>query len=315
MIIVTGAAGFIGSNLVWELNRQGYRDIVLVDEFDSSNKFRNLNRLYYQEIMTPEQFLNNLDDYGDAEVVFHQGANADTTEHDGAKMMRQNYDYSKVLYKWSQRIGCRFIYASTAATYGDGVNGFTPERANEDPLNIYGFSKLAFDRYVEQQTPNAQVVGMRYFNVYGPMEGHKGRMASVPWHLMNQAKKEGRMRIFEGSSQFLRDFIHVDDVIKVNLFFFNNPHVSGLFNVGTGKTRSFEEMGNILTSLIPSANLETIPFPEDLKGRYQEYTCAELTSLIQAGFENNWISLEEGLADYYQHFVSYAGYRPSPDDG
>ena len=312
MIIVTGAAGFIGSNLVWALNARGYKDILLVDELDSSSKFRNLNHLYYTDILTPEDFLVNIEQYNHAEVVFHQGANADTTDHNGARMMRQNYEYSKKLFEWCQRDNRRFIYASTAATYGNGDNGFSPERQNEEPLNVYGFSKLAFDRFVEHQSCHAQVAGMRYFNVYGPMEAHKGRMASVPWHLMNQAKSEGTMRLFDGSEKFRRDFIHVDDIIRVNLFLMDNANVSGLFNVGTGNARSFEDMGNILSALMPSSSLETIPFPEDLKGRYQEYTCADLSSLYEAGYKSDWITLEGGLADYYHHFVHHLGYRPAP---
>ncbi len=312
MIIVTGGAGFIGSNLVWTLNARGYKNIVIVDELDSSNKFRNLNHLFFEDLLTPEQFIQNLDDYKNAEVVFHQGANATTTEYDGAKMMRQNFEYSKALFTWCQQRQRRFIYASTAATYGDGDNGFVPGRHCEDPLNVYGFSKLIFDRYVEQKEKTSQVAGMRYFNVYGPMEGHKGRMASVPWHLMKQAKHEGKMRLFEGSEHFLRDFVHVDDVVKVNIFLMDNPDISGLFNVGTGCVRSFTDMGNILNQLIPSAQLKIIPFPEDLNGRYQKYTCADLTMLEKTGFKNKWITLEQGLTDYHHHFEKYQGYRPAP---
>ncbi|MCY4330630.1 MAG: ADP-glyceromanno-heptose 6-epimerase [Endozoicomonadaceae bacterium] len=310
MIIVTGAAGFIGSNLVWALNRQGLTDIVLVDQMDSTDKFKNLHHLHFRNLITPDDFLISLDSYNSATIVFHQGAITDTTLSDGARMMQQNYDYSKQLLSWCQRDHRRFIYASSAAVYGDGNNGFAIERQSENPLNIYGFSKLMFDRYMEQQLSHAQIVGLRYFNVYGPQEKHKGRMASVPWHLMNQARNSSTMRLFEGSEHFKRDFVHVDDVIKVNLFFMDNPHLSGLFNIGTGEARTFADIGEILLKLMPFSSLQTIPFPKDLKGRYQKSTCADLSLLYAAGYHEPWISPEDGIADYHHYFINLGGYRP-----
>ena len=302
----------IGSNLVWALNLRGHSDIVLVDRLDKTDKFRNLNHLFFRDIITPEAFLANPGSYSDADVVFHQGAISATTEYDGARVMQHNYEYSRELYNWCKRDGRRFIYASTAATYGDGNHGFTPGRESEAPLNVYGFSKLVFDRFLEQQSFNAQVAGLRYFNVYGPGEGHKERMASVPWHLMRQAENEKKMHLFEGSEEFYRDFVYIDDVIKVNLFLLDHPEISGLFNVGTGQARSFYDLGSILNGLMPEALLELIPFPDDLKGRYQKYTCADLSSLYAGGYENSWTALEDGLKDYHHHFVNYGGYRPAP---
>ena len=300
MIIVTGGAGFIGSNLVLGLNRIGRSDILVVDDLRLGTKHRNLNRARFLDILGKQELLDELPNLNDVEVIFHQGACADTTESDGRYMMKNNYEYSKRLLHFAAERGIRFLYASSAAVYGSGRQGFREEPACEDPLNIYGFSKLAFDNYVRQRLAEirTQVVGLRYFNVYGPNEFHKGRMASVALHLFEQLQKGGKMQLFEGSGQFLRDFVHVEDAVAVNLAFMNRP-VSGIFNCGTGQARAFTEIASALCARHGRGELEFIPFPADLSGKYQRFTQADLQRLRAAGYEAPFVPLEEGVARYY----------------
>ncbi len=310
MIVVTGGAGFIGCNLVKGLNDAGEDDIVVVDNLSNAGKHLNLNRLQFRDYLDKEEFLDQLDSFRDIDAIFHQGACSSTTESDGRYMMANNYRYSKSLLHHSLENGINFLYASSAAVYGDGMRGFIEESACEYPLNVYGFSKFAFDNYVRRQLPKAssQVLGLRYFNVYGPQENHKGRMASVAFHLFNQLHDKGTMRLFEGSEGFRRDFIHVHDTVKINLHFYQSKS-RGIFNAGTGQARSFQEIADVLQRMHKGGTLEYIPFPEDLRGKYQEYTEANTDSLRNAGYSEDFISLEEGLRLYYEQLTASLGYH------
>jgi ADP-L-glycero-D-manno-heptose 6-epimerase len=310
VIILTGGAGFIGSNLVLALNRMGRQDILVVDNLHKAIKHRNLNCARFLDYVPKEELLALLPTLDDVDAIFHQGACSDTTESDGRYMMHNNYQFSKQLLHFALERGVKLIYASTAAVYGDGEQGFREEPACEYPLNVYGFSKLAFDNYVRQRLPQSpiQIVGLRYFNVYGPQERHKGRMASVAMHLYDQLAAGQTMRLFEGSADFKRDFVHVDDVVAVNLFFLHG-HKSGIFNCGSGLAQSFEQIALGLRALHGSGEIEPIPFPSDLAGKYQRFTQADLTQLRAAGCTHSFLSLEDGLTDYYRQLRTTAGYR------
>jgi len=223
-------------------------------------------------------------------------------------MMSNNYEYSKILLNHCLENKIDFIYASSAAVYGNGDNGFTEEPKAEYPLNVYGFSKFAFDNYVRSVLPEAeiQILGLRYFNVYGPQENHKGRMASVAFHLFNQLQDSGKMKLFEGSEEFRRDFIFVADAVKINLHFYQTKS-SGIFNAGTGKARSFTDIARAMQSIHGSGEIEEIPFPEDLLGKYQKFTEAGLKNLRESGYADDFTSLEEGVKQYYEQFSSSAG--------
>ena len=229
MIIVTGGAGFIGSNLVRGLNARGLTDVLIVDDMEDGTKHRNLDALSFADLVDYRDFLQELDRYRDVpvEAVFHQGACSDTMQHDGRYMLRVNYEYSKRLLEFS--LGrCPFLYASSASVYGDGDDGFREDPACEHPLNVYAFSKFLFDRHVRTLLPSAktQIAGLRYFNVYGPQESHKGRMASVVFHFHRAITAEKPLSIFEGSSGFRRDFVYVEDAVALNLFLLDNPKVT-----------------------------------------------------------------------------------------
>src|SRR5574337_1873201 len=253
MIIVTGGAGFVGSNLVLALNRRGHTDIIVVDDLKDGSKFRNLVEAEIADYRDKDQFLQQLAGgaLGAIEAVFHNGACSDTTEWNGQYMMAVNYEYSKALLEYCQTHKIPFIYASSAAVYGSG-KVFKEERQYERPLNLYGYSKFLFDQYVRRRMQGgvrSQIVGFRYFNVYGPREQHKGKMASTAFHFNNQVLAEGVCKLFEGSDGYKdgeqrRDFIHVDDVCAVNLWFREHPKVSGIFNLGTGKSQTFNEVAN-----------------------------------------------------------------------
>ena len=308
MIAVTGGAGFIGSNIIKGLNDAGEAEILVVDNLSNGEKHLNLNSLSIADYIDKNDYLSNLDKLQNVSTVFHQGACSSTTEQDGKYMMFNNYEYSKILLNYCLKNKINFIYASSAAVYGNGEKGFIEERESEYPLNVYGFSKFAFDNYVRRILPKAesQVMGLRYFNVYGPQENHKGRMASVAFHLFHQLQETGKMKLFEGSAGFNRDFIHVADTVKINLHFYESK-TSGIFNAGTGKTRSFEDIATTLQHLHGSGKFENIPFPEDLRGKYQEFTEAGLNNLRSAGFTEEFMSLEEGVRQYYQQLSDTDG--------
>ncbi|AXU96960.1 ADP-glyceromanno-heptose 6-epimerase [Erwinia persicina] len=302
MIIVTGGAGFIGSNIIKALNDKGHTDILVVDNLKDGTKFANLADLNIADYMDKEDFLISIladEDFGDVEAVFHEGACSSTTEWDGKYMMDNNYQYSKELLHWCLEHQVPFLYASSAATYGGRNSDFIEERQFEAPLNVYGYSKMLFDHYVRNILPDAQsqVCGFRYFNVYGPREGHKGSMASVAFHLNTQLNNGENPKLFEGSDGFKRDFIYVEDVASVNLWFWENA-VSGIFNCGTGRAESFQEVADAALKYHQSGEIEYIPFPEKLKGRYQAFTLADQTKLRAAGYDKPFKTVAEGVADY-----------------
>ncbi|MGE4268369.1 MAG: ADP-glyceromanno-heptose 6-epimerase [Deferribacterales bacterium] len=311
MIAVTGGAGFIGSNLVKGLNNAGYKDIIISDNLKKSEKHLNLNRLDFTDYVDKEDFIEVFDELApEIDVLFHQGACSDTMETDGHYMMKNNYEYTCALFNKCIEHNVRFIYASSASVYGNGDTGFAEKRENEYPLNVYAFSKFMFDNYLRRYPDNVpiQVAGLRYFNVYGQQENHKGRMASVIRHFFNQYRDSKEIKVFEGSADFLRDFIYIDDVVAVNLYLLNNPKVSGIFNCGTGNCRSFKDIADIFSKRYPDAKITEIPFPEALKGKYQKYTQADLTNLRSTGCDVQFTGLEQGVNAYLDILEKTDGY-------
>lgn len=311
MIIVTGGAGMIGSNIVKALNEKGYNDILVVDNLKDGTKFANIVDLDIADYMDKEDFLvrimsgDNFDEYPPIEAVFHQGACSATTEWDGKYMMLNNYEYSKELMHFCLDRKIHFLYASSAATYGGRTDNFIEEKEFEGALNVYGYSKQQFDNYVRRLWNEAEeagetlspITGFRYFNVYGPHEQHKGSMASVAFHLNTQISKGENPKLFAGSEEFKRDFVYVGDVCKMNLWFWEQG-VSGIFNAGTGNAEPFKAVAEAVNKFHNISEIETIPFPEHLKGRYQEYTQADLTKVRKAGYPHEFKSVAEGVAEY-----------------
>ncbi|MCK6413593.1 MAG: ADP-glyceromanno-heptose 6-epimerase [Azonexus sp.] len=327
--IVTGAAGFIGSNIVKALNARGVTKIIAVDNLTKADKFKNLIDCEIADYLDKNDFIARIQAGhfdGEVDAILHEGACSDTMETDGRYMMENNFRYSTILLDWCQDQDVQFLYASSAATYG-GSNVFKEERQYEGPLNVYGYSKFLFDQIVRQRLakdPSSQIVGFRYFNVYGPREYHKGRMASVAFHNFNQFRAEGKVKLFEGSHGYenggqMRDFVFVGDVAKVNLFFLDHPEKSGIFNLGSGRAQSFNDVAVAtvngclqaksgtenqapltLAELRNQGLLEYTAFPEALKGKYQAFTQADLTRLRAAGYEAPMASVEEGVAEYME---------------
>lgn len=314
--IVTGAAGFIGSKLVEGLNRRGITDVIAVDNLAHADKFRNLANAEIADYLDQADFIANLERFeGAVEAVFHQGACSDTMETDGRYMLDNNYTYSRRLLDWCQDEEVPFIYASSASVYGAGPD-FREERRYEKPLNVYGYSKFLFDQYVRRmlETKNAQVAGLRYFNVYGPNEQHKGRMASVAYHAYQQLLGGGKVKLFVGSGDYAdgeqrRDFVYVEDTVDVNLWLLERRDVSGVFNCGTGRAQTFNELAAAVINAVQGTRLsvkemvqkgliEYIPFPAGLADKYQSYTQADLTRLRAAGYAGDFRPVEQGVAAY-----------------
>jgi ADP-L-glycero-D-manno-heptose 6-epimerase len=332
-VVVTGAAGFIGANIVKGLNARGIDDIIVVDDLSQGDKFRNIADLKIADYVDLDDFYPNFEEghYGKVEAVFHEGACSDTMEQDGKYMMDNNYTLSCELFQACQRYGTRLLYASSAATYG-GSETFREEPAFEGPLNVYGYSKLLFDQRMRRELgtkfekAKIQVAGFRYFNVYGPREQHKGRMASVAYHQFHQFRNEGKVKLFGeyggyARGEQMRDFVFVDDVVAVNLWFFDNPGKSGIFNLGSGRAQPFNDVAvavvNTLRSLqgeaaLPLAEIaargliEYIPFPDALRGKYQCYTQADLGALRAAGCLHEFHSVQDGVSQYVRELARLA---------
>ncbi len=308
MIIVTGGAGFIGSNIVKTLNERGVSDILVVDNLKNGVKFKNIADCEIADYMDKEDFIARVREgqsFADRiEAVFHEGACSSTTEWDGKFIMRNNYEYTKDLLHYCLEHGIACLYASSASVYGGG-SVFREQREFEEPLNMYAYSKFLFDQYVRRILPRAesQIVGFRYFNVYGPREQHKGSMSSVAFHANTQVEESGVVKLFEGCDGYgdgeqRRDFVYVGDTVDVNLWFMEHPDKSGIFNLGTGRSQPFKDVANAVIDWHGKGCIEYIPFPEHLKGRYQSFTEADITALRKAGYEAPFKTVEEGVKLY-----------------
>ncbi len=330
-IVVTGAAGFIGSNIIAGLNARGIDDIIAVDDLKQGDKFRNLVDLKIADYVDADCFYDEFasGNYGQIEAVFHEGACSDTMELDGKYMMANNYTLSWHLFQACQKRGARLLYASSAATYG-GSDTFREDPQFERPLNVYGYSKLLFDQRMRRECGDnfqrtkagktMQVVGFRYFNVYGPREQHKGRMASVAFHQYHQFQADGKVKLFNEYGGYaaggqMRDFVYVDDVVAVNLWFYDHPSRSGIFNLGSGRAQPFNDVASsVVNSMrtlrgeaaLPLQNIadqglvQYVPFPDALRGKYQCFTQADLTALRATGCDHPFVDVQTGVSKYVQ---------------
>jgi len=327
-IVVTGAAGFIGSNIVKALSGRGEHDVLAVDDMKEGDKFVNLVDCDIADYLDKDDFLRQLGNGafdGTIAAISHQGACSDTTASDGRYMMQNNYRYSCDLLEYCRDEEVPYIYASSAAVYGARTE-FREDPACESPLNVYGYSKFLFDQYVRRSWADrtAQVVGLRYFNVYGEREQHKGRMASVAFHFLNQYRAHRKVKLFEGSGGYgngeqRRDFIAVEDAVSVNFYFLDHPDQSGIFNVGTGAAQSFNDVAVAavnacrkhdheaplsLADLQRQGAIEYIPFPSDLEGKYQSYTQADIGALRRSGYDAPFLTVEQGVAGYVEKLLA-----------
>ena len=328
-IVVTGAAGFIGSNIVKALNARGETDILAVDNLSKGDKFVNLVGCEISDYLDKQDFISLIgsgDFDGEITAILHQGACSDTMNHDGKYMMENNYQYTLELFEFCQAEEVPFLYASSAATYGKGTT-FKEDRQYEGPLNVYGYSKFLFDQILRRRMAEgltAQVAGFRYFNVYGPQEQHKGRMASVAFHNFNQYRETGKVKLFGGYDGYAdgtqsRDFVSVEDVVKVNLYFLDNPDKSGIYNLGSGRAQPFNDVAVAtvnacrrhegkpalsLAELVEQGILEYIDFPDALKGKYQSFTQADIGKLRAAGYSEPMLTVEQGVDRYVDWLMS-----------
>ena len=316
MIIVTGGAGFIGSALIAALNKRQITDILVVDELGTDQKWKNLCNLSFADYVEKDDFLEMViaDKLNSSlEAVFHLGACSDTTETNASYLIKNNYEYSKLLAQWAKADNVRFIYASSAATYGDGSDGFKDDQENIDilrPLNMYGYSKQLFDLWARRAGLLKNIAGLKYFNVFGPNEYHKADMRSFVVKAFEQISSTGIVRLFKSykpeyaDGEQLRDFIYVKDAVEMTLFFYDNPQISGLFNLGTGKARSWNDLVKaVFAAMNKKPNIEYIEMPESIRNQYQYYTEADTTSLRKAGYDKESTSLEDAIKDYIQNYL------------
>lgn len=316
MIIVTGGAGFIGSAIIAALNKRQVTDILVVDQLGCDQKWKNLRNLSFIDYVEKEDFLEMLIDEqldNSIEAIFHLGACSDTTETDCSFLIKNNYEYTKLLAQWAVETDIRFIYASSAATYGDGSKGFIDNEAEIDslrPLNMYGYSKQLFDQWAGRAGLLEQIVGLKYFNVFGPNEYHKANMRSFCLKAFEQINESGKVRLFKSyeskykDGQQVRDFIYVKDAVDMTLFFLDNPRVCGLFNIGTGTPRTWNDLVNaVFAAMGKEPDIEYIKMPDSIRNQYQYYTCADISKLRNAGYDGDITSLEDAIQDYVQNYL------------
>lgn len=312
MIVVTGGAGFIGANIVKALNARGRNDVMVVDDLRDGTKFVNLADCTLADYLDKDDFLVRVKaalrgesvELPKIDAIFHEGACSDTTEWDGHYMLENNFEYSKVLLNYCEQESIPFLYASSAATYG-GSEVFKEVPECEKPLNVYGYSKLLFDQHVRARWSEltTQVVGFRYFNVYGPREQHKGKMASVAYHNHLQIRNGETLKLFGAYDGYeagmqSRDFVYVGDVVDVNLWFLDHPDKSGIFNLGTGRAEPFKAIGEAVINFYGKGEIDYIAFPEELKGRYQSYTRADISHLRETGCDVEFKTVAQGVKAY-----------------
>ncbi len=315
--LVTGGAGFIGSALVWALNQRGQEDIVVTDRLGTDEKWKNLVALKYADYLDADDLLQRIesrpDTLGKFDVILHLGANSATTERDAHHLMKNNFEYTKVLAHWALGMGSRFVYASSAATYGDGANGMDDKMEDIDmlrPLNMYGYSKHLFDQYARRAGIAQRIVGLKYFNVYGPNENHKGDMRSVVNKAFDQIRATGRVQLFRShrpdfqDGEQMRDFLYVKDAVEMTLFLAASPLSGGLYNLGSGQAHSWKQLVNaIFAALDMTPAIEFVDMPETLRAKYQYYTCADVSKLRGSGFNGTISSLEVAVRDYVQGYL------------
>ena len=321
MILVTGGAGFIGSAIVAELNARGIEDILIVDILGKGERWKNLRNLSFADYMEADDFSEMVSDSDvglEPEAIIHMGACSDTTERDCSYLAKNNYEFSKLLAGWAMETGARFIYASSAATYGDGSQGFSDDEAAIEclrPLNMYGYSKQLFDLWCRRSGLLGKFVGLKFFNVFGPNEYHKADMRSFVVKAFEQINATGQVKLFKshrpdfGDGEQLRDFIYIKDTVDMTLFFLDHAELSGLYNVGTGQARNWNDLAKAtFAAMGREANIEYIPMPEHLQGKYQYYTQAEISKIRNAGYSKETTTLEDAITDYVQNYLMKDAY-------
>ena len=324
MIIVTGGAGFIGSALIAALNKRQIADILVVDQLASDEKWKNLRNLSFADYVEKDDFLemvveNKLSP--PVEAVFHLGACTSTTETNASYLIKNNYEYTKLLAQWATDADIRFIYASSAATYGDGSASFSDDEGQIDklrPLNMYGYSKQLFDLWARRTNLLKKIAGLKYFNVFGPNEYHKGDMRSFVLKAFEQINAKDKVGLFKSykpeyaDGEQKRDFIYVKDAADMTLFFLDNPQLTGLFNIGTGKPRTWNDLVNaVFAAMDKPPKIEYIEMPDSICNQYQYYTCADITKLRKAGYNKKTTSLEDAIKDYAQNYLQKDEYLGS----
>ena len=316
MVVVTGGAGFIGSAVVWQLNKDGIKDIVIVDQLRDGEKWKNLNGLSYSDIISKEEFYDSITKNSvtfDFDSVIHLGACSSTTEKDADYLLFNNFKYSQEIAKYCLNNGKRLVYASSAATYGADEQGYVDDEDNLEnlrPLNMYGYSKQMFDVWLKNNGLLGKVAGIKYFNVYGPNEYHKGDMRSVVHKAFEQVRETGKVKLFKSylpeykDGEQMRDFIYVKDAVKMTLYLWKNKNLNGIFNVGTGKARTWNDLVTALfNALEKPVNIEYIDMPDYLRPKYQYFTQADISKLRNSGYSEPLFSLEEGVKDYVRNYL------------